>query len=219
MTISGDNFKTCFWANPRSLNFNSTTRREPGKHFLIFFSILRLPWLIANICGTLTGTMSENVAWSTSNILSEKKSSLDVHFWRLKPVPREIRPLDKLVNPIQHWLTKQLTKHYLQRKKNVASFLRDVISGKLSLKKRLDDDLAFYLVLRRKKHMYRKVANSSLSRLVARFQIFRRLMKGKFDSYVLWPLTKKSQNWIVDCSTARNFTVCRALIIQSFVKT
>ena len=32
---------------------------------------------------------------------------------------------------------------------------------------------------------YRKVANSSLSRLVARFQIFRRLMKGKFDAYVL----------------------------------
>ena len=154
------------------------------------------------------GTMSENVAWSTSNILSEKKSSLDVHSWRLKPTLREIRPLDKLVNPIQHWLTKQLTKHYLQRKKNVASFLRDVISGKLSLKKRLDDDLAFYLVLRRKKHMYRKVANSSLSRLVARFQIFRSLMKGKFDAYVLWPLAQKFQNWIVDKSSARDFTVC-----------
>ena len=33
--------------------------------------------------------------------------------------------------------------------------------------------------------IYRKVANSSLSWLVARFQIFRRLMKGKFDAYVL----------------------------------
>ena len=32
---------------------------------------------------------------------------------------------------------------------------------------------------------YRKVASSSLSRLVAHFQIFRRLMKGKFDAYVL----------------------------------
>ena len=32
---------------------------------------------------------------------------------------------------------------------------------------------------------YRKVVNSSLSQLVARFQIFRRLMKGKFDAYVL----------------------------------
>ena len=32
---------------------------------------------------------------------------------------------------------------------------------------------------------YRKVASSSLSRLVAQFQIFRRLMKGKFDAYVL----------------------------------
>ena len=33
--------------------------------------------------------------------------------------------------------------------------------------------------------IYRKVANSSLSWLVARFQIFRRLVKGKFDAYVL----------------------------------
>ena len=32
---------------------------------------------------------------------------------------------------------------------------------------------------------YRKVASSSLSWLVAHFQIFRRLMKGKFDAYVL----------------------------------
>ena len=55
---------------------------------------------------------------------------------------------------------------------------------------------------------YRKVASSSLSRLVAHFQISRRLMKGKFDAYVLWPLAKKFQNWIVDRSTARDFTVC-----------
>ena len=33
--------------------------------------------------------------------------------------------------------------------------------------------------------IYRKVANSSLSWLLARFQIFRRLMKGKFDAYIL----------------------------------
>ena len=32
-------------------------------------------------------------------------------------------------------------------------------------------------------------------------------MKGKFDTYVLWPLAKKFQNWIVDRSTARDFTV------------
>ena len=50
----------------------------------------------------------------------------------------------------------------------------------------------------------RKVASSSLSRLVAHF---RWLMKGKFDTYVLWPLATKFQNWIVDRSTARDFTV------------
>ena len=30
--------------------------------------------------------------------------------------------------------------------------------------------------------VHRKVASSSMSRLVAHFQIFRRLMKGKFDT-------------------------------------
>jgi hypothetical protein len=32
-------------------------------------------------------------------------------------------------------------------------------------------------------------------------------MKGKFDAYVLWPLAKSVQNWIVHQSTARDFTV------------
>ena len=34
-------------------------------------------------------------------------------------------------------------------------------------------------------HVYRKVTSSSLSQLVAHFQIFRGLMKGKFDDYVM----------------------------------
>ena len=54
---------------------------------------------------------------------------------------------------------------------------------------------------------YRKVASSSLSRLVAHFQLFSRLMKGKFDANVLWPLAKKFQNWIVDLSIAHDFMV------------
>ena len=56
-------------------------------------------------------------------------------------------------------------------------------------------------------YIHRKVASRSLFRLVAHFQILRRLMKEKFDAYVLWPLAKKFQNWIVDWSTARNFMV------------
>ena len=32
---------------------------------------------------------------------------------------------------------------------------------------------------------YRKVASSSLSWLVAHFQIFRRFIKGKFDAYIM----------------------------------
>ena len=35
---------------------------------------------------------------------------------------------------------------------------------------------------------YRKVASRSTSRLVARPKVSRLFMKGKFDSYVLWPL-------------------------------
>ena len=48
----------------------------------------------------------------------------------------------------------------------------------------------------------------STSRLVAHPSIFRMFMMGKFDAYVPWPLSKSFQNWIVDRSTARNFTVC-----------
>ena len=54
---------------------------------------------------------------------------------------------------------------------------------------------------------YRKVVSSRLSRLVAHTRIFRRLMKGKFYPYVMWPLAPKFQNWIVDWSNARNFVV------------
>ena len=51
----------------------------------------------------------------------------------------------------------------------------------------------------------RKVASSRLSQLVAHLRIFRLFMKGKFDAYVLWPLAKKYQNWIVDRSTEMRF--------------
>ena len=53
-----------------------------------------------------------------------------------------------------------------------------------------------------------QVASSRLSWLVAHIRIFRRFIKGKFDAYVLWPLAKKFQNWLVDQSIAREFTVC-----------
>ena len=37
--------------------------------------------------------------------------------------------------------------------------------------------------------------------------VFRRLMKGKFDAYVLLPLTKKFQERIVSAETIRGNTV------------
>jgi hypothetical protein len=57
---------------------------------------------------------------------------------------------------------------------------------------------------------YRKVASRSMSWLEACPRIFRLYMKGKFDPYVLWPLTKRVQNWIVNQS-ACNFTVWRII--------
>ena len=57
-------------------------------------------------------------------------------------------------------------------------------------------------------YRYHFVASSRLSRLLAHPRIFRLFMKRNFDAYVLWPLDKLVQNWIVDKSTARNFTVC-----------
>ena len=56
--------------------------------------------------------------------------------------------------------------------------------------------------------IYRKVMSSRLSRLVANLRIIRLFMKGKFYAYVLWPLARRFQNWIVDLSTARYFMVC-----------
>ena len=53
-----------------------------------------------------------------------------------------------------------------------------------------------------------KVASTRLSWwLVALPKIFRKLIKEKFDAYVLWPLAKKFQNWIVDRSTAHDFAI------------
>ena len=54
---------------------------------------------------------------------------------------------------------------------------------------------------------YCKVSSKSTSRLVAHPRNFRLFMKGKFDAYLLWPLAKRVQNWIVARSTAHNFTV------------
>ena len=47
-------------------------------------------------------------------------------------------------------------------------------------------------------------------------RIFRLFMKGKFDAYVLWPLEKSVQHWLVERSIARNFTVIMNFIIQNF---
>ena len=59
---------------------------------------------------------------------------------------------------------------------------------------------------------YCKVVISRLSWLVAHPRIFRLLMNRKFDAYVLWPLTKRFQNWIIDRSTARDFMVSCLLL-------
>ena len=58
-----------------------------------------------------------------------------------------------------------------------------------------------------RKTTYRKVASSRLSWLVAHPSTFRMFIKGKFDTYALWSLTRSFQNWTVDQSTARDFTV------------
>ena len=59
------------------------------------------------------------------------------------------------------------------------------------------------------KFVSRKVASRSTLWLVAHPRIFRLFMKGKVDPYLLWPLIKRVQNWIVDRSTACNFMVSK----------
>ena len=43
-------------------------------------------------------------------------------------------------------------------------------------------------------------------------------MKGKFDAYVRWPLAQNFQNWIVDRSTARDFTVYNLIDVNFHLK-
>ena len=43
-------------------------------------------------------------------------------------------------------------------------------------------------------------------------------MKGKIDAYVLWPLAQKFQNWIVDQSTACDFTVAVKFFLLATLK-
>ena len=68
-------------------------------------------------------------------------------------------------------------------------------------------NLSIYWLLENWNDWYRKVVSSWLSWLVAHPSIFKLFMKGKFDAYLLWPLAQRVQNWIVDRSTARYFTV------------
>lgn len=51
------------------------------------------------------------------------------------------------------------------------------------------------------------MASSRPSCLVAHPFFFKLVMKGQFDAYVLWSLAQRIQNWTVDQSTAREFTV------------
>ena len=55
---------------------------------------------------------------------------------------------------------------------------------------------------------YCKVLSRNTSWLVAHPRTFRLFMKGKFDAYVLRPLAKTLQNWIIGRITAHDFTVC-----------
>ena len=68
---------------------------------------------------------------------------------------------------------------------------------------------------------YCKVASSRLYWLVALPKIFRRLMNGKFDVHVLWPLAKRFQNWIVAQSTVFHYMVldskCKMLKKDKFL--
>ena len=48
-------------------------------------------------------------------------------------------------------------------------------------------------------------------------RIFRLFMEGIFDGYVLWPLDKKVQNWIVDRSTAHEFKIIQADSYQTIL--
>ena len=57
------------------------------------------------------------------------------------------------------------------------------------------------------KHTYRIVASRSTSRLVTCLGLYRLLMKGIFDPYVLWPFGKKLIFWLLTRVSTHDFTV------------
>ena len=63
---------------------------------------------------------------------------------------------------------------------------------------------------------YRKVLDTSTSRLDTNRHIIKSRAVDCLDAYVMCPLTKRVQNGMVDQATALNFTVCRLLIELMF---
>ena len=55
--------------------------------------------------------------------------------------------------------------------------------------------------------MYRKVGTSNTSHLEAHIGIYRLLMKGIFDAYVLWPFDKKFVFELVTWVNTHDFTI------------
>ena len=66
-----------------------------------------------------------------------------------------------------------------------------------------------------------KVVSTSISRLVAHPSIFRLLMKGKLDAYVLWPLAKRVElnSRMVYCSWLYDNLVQSNLVVRNFLVT
>ena len=62
------------------------------------------------------------------------------------------------------------------------------------------------------KSKYRQ--SRSISWLVAHPRIFRLFMKGKFDAYLLWPLAKRFQSFIVARFTVCDYIYCMLIFGQ-----
>ena len=77
---------------------------------------------------------------------------------------------------------------------------QDTLSEKLFVKLQAEESVMLSLLLM-------KLVNSTM--------IFRLFINVKLYAYVLWPLAKRVQNWIVDQSTARDFTVLMHLIVSN----
>ena len=104
-------------------------------------------------------------------------------------IPKLVKKIPLFANFHNHVFTNAKFLHFLDRKKSLSSSRCSISNfSKLSPQKKCIFSMIEKMI---NVYIYRIVASSNPSRIEAHAGLFRLLMKGIFDPYVLWPFDKK----------------------------